>query len=117
VPELTEEQKRNIADFQAFQQQLQLVLLQRQQVAIQLAEAKRAAEEVKKSEGGLYRFAGTVLVPKKREELEKELASEAEALEARQGVLQKQEEKIRERLQVLAKKLEELEKPQSSARG
>ncbi len=111
MPELTEEQKRNIADFQGLQQQLQLILLQRQQTAVQLAETRRAAEEVKKSEAGLYRFAGTVLVPKKKEELEKELAGEAEALEARQGMLQKQEEKIRERLQALAKKLEELGKP------
>ena len=104
--ELTEEQKRSILDFQGLQQQLQLLMMQRQQLAVQLAETKKALDEVKKSEGGLYRFAGTVMVPKKKDELEKELAGEIEAIEARGGMLQKQEEKGRERLQALAKKLE-----------
>ncbi len=93
-------------DFQGLQQQLQLVMMQRQQLAVQLAETRKAADEVKKSEGGLYRFAGTVLIPKKKDELEKELAGELEAMETRTSMLQKQEEKVRERLQALAKKLE-----------
>jgi len=58
----------------------------------------------------VYRFAGTVLVPKKKDELEKELAGEAEALELRDGALKKQEERTRTRLQELAKKLEAEEK-------
>jgi len=108
--ELTPEQKKDIMDFQGLQQQLQMMMMQRQQLTVQLAETKKAAEEVKKSDGGLYRFAGTVMVPKKKDELEKELAGEIETIETRTGMLQKQEEKVRERLQALAKKLEALDR-------
>ncbi|MCX6768030.1 MAG: prefoldin subunit [Candidatus Micrarchaeota archaeon] len=110
MSELTEEQKKDVMEFQNMQQQLQFISIQRQQTAVQLAEAKNALGEVKKSEGTLYRLAGTVLVPKKKDALEKELAGEIEALEARQGIIQKQEDKIRERAPALAKKIEAIQK-------
>jgi len=96
----------DVRDFQTVQQQLQLILLQKQQVDMQLMELKKAGEEVGKSEGTFYRFVGSVVVPKKKEELKKELAEEKETLELRQGVFGKQEKILRERFDGLRKKLE-----------
>ncbi|VVB68024.1 Prefoldin subunit beta [Candidatus Norongarragalina meridionalis] len=96
-------------DFQTVQQQLQLVLMQKQQTDLQLAELKKAEEEVSKGEGSFYRFVGAVIVPKKKEDLKKELAEEKESLELRQGIFEKQEKVLRERFDALRKKLESSE--------
>jgi len=99
----------DVRDFQAVQQQLQLVLLQKQQADMQLAELKKAEEEVGKSEGSFYRFVGAVIVPKKKEDLKTELAAEKETLEMRQQVFEKQEKILREKFDSLRKKLESSE--------
>jgi len=115
--ELPEEVKRDVIEFQQLQQQLQLVALQKQQTAFQIAELTKAGEEVEKSSGKFYRFTGSVLVPKDKEALKKELSTEKESLELRQGMFQKQEDKLRERLTAIQKKLSEFsakQKPPSS---
>ncbi|MBI5228758.1 prefoldin subunit [Candidatus Micrarchaeota archaeon] len=107
MTELNEEMKKELVEYQNMQQQLQLILLQKQQIQIQLNETERAEEELKKSEGKFYRFAGSVLIPKEKEVLKKELKEEKESLELRKSVIQKQEEKITERMNSVRKKFEE----------
>lgn len=106
--EISEETKRDIQEFQGLQQQLQFLLVQRQQLSLQVSEVQRAEGEVSKSKKGeqLFRYVGTVLVPKKQEDLAKELKEEREKTQLYINTLQKQEEKIRERLEALRKKLE-----------
>jgi prefoldin beta subunit len=102
--------RRDLVEFQNLQQQLQLVLMQRQQTQLQLAELEKAQEEIAKGEGKFFRFAGSILVPKEKNVLQKELKEEKESLELRQSVVGKQEEKLKERLNALRKKFEEFEK-------
>lgn len=98
--------EKEIIDFQNLQQQLQIIVMQRQQLAMQSAEMQKSLEEVKSSDGALYRFVGTVIVPKKKAALEAELKAEKETLDNRQSLMQKQEEKLRERYDMLRKKIE-----------
>lgn len=105
-PELNEETRKEIMEFQSLQQQAQYTAMQKQQFALHLADIEKALEEVKTSQGQCFRYAGSVIVPKDKETLEKELADEKESLQLRQSIINKQEAKIKERLEAIAKKFE-----------
>ncbi|NYZ75043.1 prefoldin subunit [Candidatus Micrarchaeota archaeon] len=116
--ELPEELKKDVVEFQQLQQQLQFVAMQRQQTMLQLADLAKAAEEVEKGSGKFFRFAGPVMVPKEKDALKKELVSEKESLEVRQGMFQKQEDKLRERMTSIQKKFSEFSaKQKPGAKG
>lgn len=107
--ELSEETKNDLIEFQQLQQQIQLLQMQRQQTLAQIAEVDKAREEVEKNTGAgqLYRFVGSIIVPKKKDELLKELADERESLDVRVNAFKKQEDKFREKYDSLRKKLEQ----------
>lgn len=107
--ELSKETQNDLIEFQNLQQQLQILALQKQQVAAQVAEINKASEEIDKAgeaNAPFYRFVGSVIVPKKKDDLRKELKGEKESLELRKSVFDKQEAKLRERFVSLRKKLE-----------
>jgi prefoldin beta subunit len=104
--DLDEETKRDIVEYQNLQQQIQIMLAQRQQALAAIAELDQAKTEVEKSSGALYRFVGSVIVPKKKDELLAELKDEKTSLESRRDVFAKQEERLRKRFDELRKKLE-----------
>ncbi len=104
--EFDEETKKEIIEYQNLQQQIQVMIMQRQQALAALAENDKAAEEAGKSSGTLYRFVGSVIVPKKKDELLADLKEEKTALESRRDVFAKQEERLRKRFDELRKKLE-----------
>jgi len=104
--QLTEGQKKDLGDYQSLQQQMQMLMMQKQQLAVAQAENKAAVEAVEKAEGKVYRFAGSVLVEKDKTALKEELDNAAETLELRAKVIDKQEKQARERLAALVKKLE-----------
>ena len=103
---LTEDQKKEIMDYQSLQQQYQLLAMQKQQVAVALAENKAACEAIAKAKGKVYRFAGSVLVEKDKNTLVGELGKENETLELRSKVFDKQEKQLREKLEAVTKKLQ-----------
>lgn len=117
--ELSEETKRDVVEFQNLQQQLQVVLLQRQQMQLRLAEIDKVKEELGKAgaDAKFYRSVGSVLVPKNKKELETELGEEKETLENRSSLLGKQEEKITQRLTALQQKFQKLERGFSLGEG
>ena len=80
--------------------------MQRQQMDLQASELEKALEEVAKSEGTIYRFVGSVIVPKDKSVLTNDLKEEKESAVMRQGSFSKQEEKLKERFLSLRKKLE-----------
>ncbi len=108
--ELSEETKNELIEFQQLQQQIQILQIQRQQTLAQIAELDKAREEVEKTidaNAKLYRFVGSIIVPKKKDELLKELSEERESLDVRVNAFKKQEDKLRERYDALRKKLEQ----------
>ncbi len=103
---LSEDQKKEIMEYQSLQQQYQVLAMQRQQLAVALAENKAASEAVAKAKGKVYRFAGSVLVEKDKKALTEELDKEKETLELRSKVFDKQEKQLREKLEAVTKKLQ-----------
>ncbi|MFQ5573597.1 MAG: prefoldin subunit, partial [Nitrosopumilaceae archaeon] len=70
--ELSEETKKDLMTFQSMQQQVQVIAMQKQQVAIQLTDLDVALKEIENSSGTCYRYAGTIIVPKEKDALKKE---------------------------------------------
>ncbi len=117
--ELSEETRKDVTEFQNAQQQLQMVLMQKQQIQLQLAEMQKVGDELSKAAGDakFFKSIGNVLVPKSKDELLNDLASEKETLELRQTVMGKQEEKLSSRLLELQDKLRKAEKGFSLGSG
>jgi prefoldin beta subunit len=101
------ELEKDVGNYQRLQQQLQMALMQRQQLEISLAENERAAKSLEGApEGEIYRMAGSVLVPRKKADLAKELGEEAESLKLRKDVISKQEDQLKKSLAALVSKIE-----------
>lgn len=115
--DLTDSAKQDLIELQRLQQQLQMYSIQRQQTEIQLSELDKTFEVLKKSGKKLYRFVGTVMVEKQKDELEKELMDEKETLELRKNAFAKQEDKLRQRFEELRKKFAEYMKQAGMGEG
>ena len=106
MADLTKEQQEDVLMFQSLQQQLQILAMQKQQIEAQIAELNAAEEEVKKGEGTFFRYVGSVIVPKKKDDLLKDLSVEKIDLETRKASIDKQEQRVKARFDPLRKKLE-----------
>jgi len=103
-----EDLQKEYETYQRMQQQLQMVMMQRQQMEISSAEVERGQDALSKADksGKIYRLAGSIMVPRSKDELSKELAEEADTLKMRKDILAKQEEKLKASLTEIVKKLE-----------
>jgi prefoldin beta subunit len=107
--EITEETKKMLEQFQAYQQQLQNILIQKESVKIQIMEVEKALEELKNTkEKNAYKISGQIMVLRPVEELKKELNETKEDLEIRIKALEKSEEKIKDNLKELQNKLKDV---------
>ncbi|MEM7821425.1 MAG: prefoldin subunit beta [Candidatus Aenigmatarchaeota archaeon] len=105
---MSEETKNMITQFQAYQQQLQTILLQKESLNMQIFEIERALEELNKTkENEAYKIAGQVMIKKPVEELKKELSEAKESIEIRIKSLEKSEAKTNEKLKELETKIRE----------
>ena len=103
---------------QQFQQTLQAVVTQKQQIDLELNETDKALTELEKStdDTPVYKSVGTILVKSGRQTLLTELKERKEILTTRATVLGKQEERTREKLKEIQEKLQErLRSPKPSA--
>lgn len=103
---LTEEEKETVAQFQAYQQQLQAVLIQKESLKIQNIEIDKALEELNVSkQKTAYKITGSIMINKPVEEIKKDLNESKEALNIRIKSLEKTEERINGKLRELQEKL------------
>ena len=98
--------QKQLAEFQETQRQLQLMAAQRQQLSLQVEEIKIAEEELGKTEKGIYRAVGPILIETTKSDAMNDLKNKKDLFEMRVGVLGKQEEKLRPRLDELRASLE-----------
>lgn len=109
MPELTDQQKEMIIQFQTYQQQLQSILIQKESLRLQIMEMDKALEELNATnQEKTYKITGSIMVLKPVAELKKELEEGKEALAVRIKSLEKTEERINNRLKELQEKLREV---------
>ena len=101
--------KEQLARFEQLQQNLQTIMAQKQQVEIELNEIERSTTELNKIEPDdiVYKFAGSVLIKVKRDDMLNELEEKRELDKTRSKILEKQETRIRESLKEIQTKINE----------
>jgi prefoldin beta subunit len=108
-PELPPYLREQLARYDQAQQNLQAVLVQKQQVELELGEAEKALEELEKATDteAIYKFAGNLLVKVNKDAMVKELSEKKELGNTRKMVLAKQEGRFRETLKDLQTKIDD----------
>lgn len=94
--------QNQITQFQQVQQQLQTTTTQKVQMQTQQKEMERTIEELNKATGDVYRTAGALLIKvDDKEALKADLEESLETLEIRIKGLERQEQALREKFEVL----------------
>jgi len=94
----------DIAQLQLLQQNLQNILIQKQQFQKQLVEVNSALQETESSEI-TYKILGNIMVATNKDELQKELKEKKELLDLRLKNFEKQETNLKEKTEELQKKV------------
>ena len=97
-----------IGHLQLQNQQLQMIVLQKQTITMHNKEIEKALEEIEKTTGDVYKSVGPILVKTERSSLKKDLEEAKEENELNISSLNKQEAKIREKMNENQQKFQEL---------
>ncbi|WP_297439065.1 prefoldin subunit beta [Thermococcus sp.] len=102
-----------LGQLESYQQQLQLVIQQKQKLQIELNDTKKALEEIDAVEDGtvIYKTVGTLVVKTTKEKAIGELKEKVETLEIRLNALERQEKKLNEKLKDLTAQIQSSLKP------
>ena len=106
---ITPEAQQILLELQAYQQQMQTVLIQKETLNMQNMEIDKALEELGKvKDEDVFKAVGPILIKSEKGKLTKELNEKKETVDLRLKSLQKQETRMREKLEESQKKLEEI---------
>ena len=113
IPPMVQEQ---LAQFQHTQQNLQSILMQKQQLESQKLETERALEELKKAvdDDAVFKHAGTIMIKSNKKDLLEELEEHVELAKTKASLLAKQEERLKVTLQEQETKIQEMMKGPST---
>ncbi|USG99773.1 prefoldin subunit beta [Thermococcus argininiproducens] len=102
-----------LGQLESYQQQIQLVIQQKQRIQVELNDARKALEEIEKSEdeSPIYKTVGTLIVRSTKSKALGELNEKIETLEVRLKALERQEQKLNEKIKELTQQI------QSALRG
>ena len=102
--------REQVSRLQQLQQNLQAIMMQKQQLEVETVETDRALEELKKAgaDDAVYKNAGSVLIKAKKQEVIKELEEKKELSNTRAMVLGKQEARVKENLKEVENKINEM---------
>lgn len=116
IPPWLQEQ---LMKMQQAQQNLQSIMMQKQQLEMEKAESDKALEELKKAadDDTVYKHTGSILIKSNKTELISELEEKKELNETRSKVLSKQEERIKESIKEQESKINEMIKGNMSQSG
>lgn len=108
--------QEQLAKMQQSQQNLQSIMVQKQQLEIENLETEKALEEIKKAgdNDDVYKHAGSILIKSTKQELIDDLEERKELAKTRTTVLSKQEEQVKQSLKEQESKITEMMKNQTS---
>lgn len=111
--------REQVARLNQLQQNLQTILMQKQQIEVELAETDKALEELKKvnADDAVYKSAGPILIKAKKDDVIKELEEKKELSNTRIMVLSKQETRLKENLKEAQGKIDEMIRSASAGAG
>lgn len=102
--------KEQISRLQQLQQNLQAIMMQKQQIELEIVETERALEELSKTttSDSIYKAAGPLLIKSEKNTMEKELTEKKELANTRVMVLGKQELRVKENLKEVENKINQM---------
>jgi prefoldin beta subunit len=102
--------REQVSRLQQLQQNLQAIMMQKQQLEVETVETDKALEELNKAgpDDTVYKNAGSVLIKAKKEDVIKELEERKELSNTRVMVLGKQEARVKENLKEVENKINEM---------
>lgn len=109
MPEIPEEARNLVEEFQNNQHQLQNVVMQKETLKLQNVEIDKALEELESTkEKKAYKITGNIMVSKTTDELKTELNETKEAIEIKIKSYEKMEERLSSKLKELQNKLKDV---------
>jgi len=106
---VTEEDKKFLGQFQSYQQQLQAILIQKENLKLQMLETERALEELETSKTKeAYKIAGPIMIKKSKKQLKTELKGRKDNFDLRVKTLERAEERITGKLKEMEPKLRKM---------
>jgi prefoldin beta subunit len=102
--------KEQISRLQQLQQNLQAIMMQKQQIELEIVETERALEELSKTttSDSIYKAAGPLLIKSDKDTIEKDLTEKKELANTRVMVLGKQELRVKENLKEVENKINQM---------
>ena len=102
--------REQLTRLQQLQQNLQAILMQKQQLEAESVEIEKATEELKKAEQdeAVYKSVGPLLIKSKKDDTLKELEEKKDLSNTRLVVLGKQESRVKENLKEVENKINEM---------
>jgi prefoldin beta subunit len=102
--------REQLARLQQLQQNLQAIMIQKQQLEAESVEIEKATEELKKAEQdeAVYKSVGPLLIKTKKDDTLKELDEKKDLSNTRLIVLGKQETRVKENLKEVENKINEM---------
>ena len=113
IPPIVQEQ---LAKLQQTQQNLQSILMQKQQLESEKLEIEKALEELKKASDDelVFKHAGTIMIKSNKKDLIEELEEHVELAKTKATLLVKQEERLKTTLKEQETKIQEIIKNSST---
>jgi len=113
IPPAVQEQ---LARLQQTQQNLQSIMMQKQQLESEKLETEKALEELKKAsdDESVFKHAGTIMIKSNKKDLIDELEEQVELAKTKASLLVKQEERLKITLKEQETKIQEIMKNPST---
>jgi len=114
IPPMVQEQ---LAKLQQTQQNLQMIMAQKQQLELEQLETEKALVELNKAndDDAVFKHAGTILIKSNKKDLIEELEEKKELAKTKASLLVKQEERLKTGLKEQETKIQEMiKKPPST---
>ena len=114
IPPMVQEQ---ISKLQQTQQNLQMIMAQKQQLELDQLETEKALVELNKAndDDAVFKHAGTILIKSNKKDLVEELEEKKELAKTKASLLAKQEERLKTGLKEQETKIQEMiKKPPST---
>ena len=93
--------EEKIMQLQIMEQNLQNIVVQKQNFQAQISEIDNALKEVKETKEKVFKVIGTTMISVDKEKIEKELSSKKEVLDMRLKSFEKQEKQVKEKFESL----------------
>ena len=86
---------KSLIEYENMEKQLEMLLIQKHQLQLQINEIKHALEQLGKSQGTVYRSVGSVMMLSDKDDAKKDLSERQELIDVKLNAISKQEEKLR----------------------